>query len=165
MMATDDTAISKNSVIVIGYGNTLRSDDGIGQRVALEVQGWKLPSVRSLPLHQLTPELAETLQGAKAVIFVDADPSSQAEDMVQVCQIEPVDASNLPAGHTSDPRSLLALTQAVYGYSPPAWLITIPAINFEFGETFSPITEQGLTIALEQIRSLLFSISQGSGIS
>ncbi|HAG81536.1 MAG TPA: hydrogenase maturation protease [Cyanobacteria bacterium UBA12227] len=157
-MNVTDATLSKNSVIVIGYGNTLRSDDGVGQRVASEVQGWELPSVRSLPVHQLTPELAETLQGAKGVIFVDAYPISEEKNIVQITPIEPIDANNFSLGHSSDPRVLLGLTQAIYSYSPPAWLITIPALNFEFGENLSPITQQGLAIALNEIRDLLLVI-------
>ncbi len=42
-------------VLVIGYGNTLRSDDGAGKRVAELVAEWQLLNVRSLLVHQLTP--------------------------------------------------------------------------------------------------------------
>ena len=40
-------------ILVIGYGNTLRSDDGVGPHIAQEVaaQGW--PSVCSITVHQL----------------------------------------------------------------------------------------------------------------
>ena len=40
------------SFIVIGYGNDLRSDDGIGPRVANEVEAWGLPNVK---LRRLPP--------------------------------------------------------------------------------------------------------------
>ncbi|HBB36354.1 MAG TPA: hydrogenase maturation protease [Cyanobacteria bacterium UBA8803] len=161
-MNSTDTAISQNPVVVIGYGNSLRSDDGVGQLVATQVQGWELPSLRVLAVHQLTPELAETLESAKYAIFIDACPVSEAETDsaggshgVQVCPLQPMDAENFSMGHVSDPRSLLALTQVVYGHSPPAWLITIPAINFEFGENLSPLAQQGVTLALNEIRHLL----------
>jgi len=32
--------------LIIGYGNTLRGDDGAGPRVAEAVAGWGLPNVR-----------------------------------------------------------------------------------------------------------------------
>ena len=37
--------------LIIGYGNTLRSDDGVGPRLAQTVADWRLPGVRSLALH------------------------------------------------------------------------------------------------------------------
>ncbi|MGF1587982.1 MAG: hydrogenase maturation protease [Pleurocapsa sp.] len=58
--------------LVIGYGNTLRSDDGAGQSAANQIAAWGLPNVRSLAVHQLTPELAEDIANADTVIFVDA---------------------------------------------------------------------------------------------
>lgn len=149
------------SILVIGYGNTLRSDDGVGQWVAAEVQGWNLQNVRSLPVHQLTPELAEMLASASSVIFVDAYPAS-SEALVQVCPLDPVDSSNFSLGHISDPRSLLALTQAVYGCTPQAWLVAIPAVNFELGESLSPTTQQGIAVALDEIRRLLGHVFERS---
>lgn len=58
-------------VIVIGYGNTLRSDDGAGQKVAEILASWHLPQVRSISVHQLTPELAAPIAEAELAIFVD----------------------------------------------------------------------------------------------
>ncbi|MBE9129605.1 MULTISPECIES: hydrogenase maturation protease [unclassified Coleofasciculus] len=149
------------SILVIGYGNTLRSDDGVGQWVAAEVEGWELQNVRSLPVHQLTPELAELLASASSVIFVDAYPASE-DALVEVCPLEPVDSNNFSLGHMSNPRSLLALTQAVYGCTPQAWLVAIPAVNFQLGERFSPKVQQGLAVALDKIRRLLGEVFERS---
>ena len=164
-------------ILIIGYGNTLRSDDGAGQRVAELVAEWKLPNMRSLPVHQLTPELAEPISQAELVIFVDAYPatSEQSLQVHQLCDYPPYPPSNqkrsifwLPPfqggregekkgglGHTGDPRSLLALSQFVYNNVPPAWWILIPAVNFEFGENFSSQTTQGITDALSQIQQII----------
>lgn len=145
-------------IIVIGYGNTLRSDDGAGQVVAEAVAAWGLPNVRSHSVHQLTPELAEPISTANLVIFVDAYPIKKTEYddeiAIQVQAIQPTE-TNEQIGHTANPRSLLALTQMVYGVSPSAWWILIPAINFEFGEQLSLITQNGIEAALEQINQLI----------
>lgn len=48
-------------VLVLGYGNPLRSDDGLGWRVAVELfRANASVDVLVLPCHQLTPDLAET---------------------------------------------------------------------------------------------------------
>lgn len=62
------------SFLIIGYGNELRSDDGVGQRVSDTVATWKLPNVRALSVFQLTPELTENLATVNVAIFVDAYP-------------------------------------------------------------------------------------------
>ncbi|MGB7620863.1 MAG: hydrogenase maturation protease, partial [Terriglobia bacterium] len=60
-----------SKILVIGYGNTLRGDDGAGPRVA-EMIARRFPQVDSLVLHELQPELAEAVSGYEEVIFVDA---------------------------------------------------------------------------------------------
>lgn len=142
--------------LVIGYGNTLRCDDGVGQKVAESVQEWNLENVRSLARHQLTPELAEDIAQANIVIFVDAvaiSPETTVEIQVQSLDGGEIDGNSL--GHSSNPRSLLGLTQVLYGKIPPAYWILIPGVNFGFGEQLSAITEQGLIVALVKIRLLL----------
>ena len=137
--------------LVIGYGNELRSDDGVGPKVAAAVAGMQLPGVHAIACHQLTPELAEPIAAARAVIFVDA-----AHDLgsgAQVRAIEPLTTAQVSA-HTSGPQSLLALARELFGHCPPAWMISIPAVVFDFGEQLSPQAQQGLAVAIEEIRKL-----------
>jgi hydrogenase maturation protease len=141
------------SILVIGYGNELRGDDGVGQKVARTVHKWGLPNVRSLAVHQLTPELAEELVKVDCVIFVDAYPVS-AKPEVQVYPLEP-SRSVATIGHTSDPQMLLAIAQALYNYHPIAWWVGIPAVNFELSKTVSPIAQTGMTEAIEEIERLI----------
>lgn len=141
------------AILVIGYGNDLRSDDAVGQRVAQTIAARNLANVRSLCVHQLTPELAAFLANAELAIFVDACFTNVCED-VQVQAIEPTYSTAI-AGHTSDPRSLLALTQALYEHAPIAWWVRIPGVNFELGDRLSPTAERGIQVALEQINHLI----------
>jgi hydrogenase maturation protease len=137
--------------LVIGYGNTLRSDDGVGAKVAAAVAELALPGVVALVRHQLTPELAEPISGARAVVFVDAAVDASTE--VQVRQLEPAEAAQLMA-HAADPRSLLAFAQQLFGRCPPAWWLTIPVENLGFGEELTPLARRGYETALEKIRTL-----------
>ena len=137
--------------LVIGYGNTLRSDDGVGAKVAAAVAELATPSVAVLVLHQLTPELAETISEARAVIFVDAAVDASTE--VQMRQLAPAEGAQLMA-HAADPRSLLAFARQLFGRCPPAWWLTIPVENLEFGEELSPLARRGFQTALEKIRTL-----------
>lgn len=140
-------------ILVIGYGNDLRSDDAVGQRVAQTIAAWNLSNVRSLCVHQLTPELAAFLANAELAIFIDACLTSVCED-VRVSAIAPTYSTAI-AGHTSDPRSLLALTQVLYDRLPIAWWVRIPGANFELGDCLSPTGERGIRVAIEQINDLI----------
>jgi hydrogenase maturation protease len=139
-------------VLVVGYGNELRRDDGVGPRVARAAAAWGLPGLRALDVPQLTPELAGELAAMDRVIFIDA---ALTGDGLQVRFLCPSSAGKAGAGHTSDPRWLLALAEALHGHSPTAWLITAPAVDLGHGEGLSPEAERGAEEALRQLALLL----------
>ena len=70
------------TVLIIGYGNPLRGDDGVGWRVA-EAVAAALPdgAAEVLTVHQLTPELAELMSRADRVIFIDAAAEGEAGEV------------------------------------------------------------------------------------
>jgi hydrogenase maturation protease len=140
-----------HKLLIIGYGNELRSDDGVGPRLAAAIEKMSLPGVRTIACHQLMPELAETVSQADRVVFVDAAVDEPKE--VRFRKIEPSSSSQLMA-HAADPRTLLAMARDVYGRCPAAWWLTVPAVNLEFGEAFSPLTQSGFEAALLKIQVL-----------
>lgn len=140
--------------LIIGYGSDLRGDDVAGRRVAEAAGEWGLPGVRAISIHQLNPELAEEMAAAERVIFVDARAGAAADDAAEVRQIGPAEPTS-SLGHTADPRSLLALAQAVFGRCPAAWLVTIPGVEFELGENVSATAARGIAQALAEIRKLI----------
>jgi hydrogenase maturation protease len=138
-------------LLVIGYGNDLRSDDGVGPKVAGAVQKLELPGVQVIACHQLMPELTERVAEANRVVFVDAAVDEPRE--VRWRELTPADSSQMMT-HAADPRTLLAMARDVYGKYPQAWWLTIPAVNFEFGEELSPLTQSGFEIAIAKITEL-----------
>ncbi|NEP46212.1 MAG: hydrogenase maturation protease, partial [Okeania sp. SIO2H7] len=144
--------------LIIGYGNTLRGDDGAGQRVVEMVAEWGIEEVRSLPLHQLTPELADPISTAKLAIFVDAYPDTNSQGL-QVQPLEVEEGSGIGSTtHNCEPRSLLQMANFLYGSAPPAWWLLVPAVNFDFGEELSAVTQQGIAEALSKIKELISEI-------
>jgi hydrogenase maturation protease len=138
--------------LIIGYGNTLRSDDGVGQVVSMEIEKWNLPQVRSLYLHQLTPELAEKMANFETVIFIDACLNS---NQVELKPVEKENLLNNNSGHYCSPEYLLYLTQFLYNKNLQAWLITIPIENLNLGENLSLVAQKGITETLEKIENLI----------
>lgn len=143
---------ARADILVIGYGNELRSDDALGPRVAAAVAEEQLAGVRALVCHQLTPELAERVAAARAAIFVDAEMEAVSRTLT-ARRIGP-SAWGQFTGHLGDPRLLLALARDVFHRCPPAWWITVPGVNFEFGEKLSPCAESGLAEAVAAVKRL-----------
>lgn len=138
-------------LLVIGYGNTLRGDDGVGPRVAEAIAALHLPNVRTLVCQQLSPEYAAPIAIAEKVVFVDAAVAAPKE--VQLRRLEPSDTSQLMA-HAADPRTMLALSRDVFGHVPRAWWLTIPAEKMEFSEALTPMAQSGCEEAIHMIQSL-----------
>ena len=135
--------------LVIGYGNTLRSDDGVGPEVAEAVAALDLPGIRAMSCALLAPELADPIAKAEKVVFVDA-----AVDAPREVQLRPINAamSSQIMAHAADPATILALARDVFGRAPQAWLLTIPAENMGIGEELSPLARRGFSRALELVR-------------
>jgi hydrogenase maturation protease len=151
---------ARDKIVVIGYGNSLRTDDGVGPRVATAVALWELPGLVSIAVHQLTPELVELLALAELAIFVDARLASSRET-VEILPLE-FSAERGIYGHDCDPRSLLALARAMHGRTPRSWLVTVPATNFSLGEGLSRTASHGAEQALERIAVLVGAIRRVS---
>ena len=145
--------------VIIGFGNQYYSDSSIGARVADEVATWRLPEVLALTVQQLTPDLSKVLAKAYVAIFVDASRVHQ----LQGVKVIPIKTSSLYSSEmmaqgwmkTSDPYSLIALTQATFGRYPLAYWIKVPAEDFFIGKHISPIAEKGIEAALIMIKSII----------
>jgi len=141
--------------LVIGYGNTLRGDDGVGYRVAEAVERWQLPGVEAWPCHQLTPELAAAIAEVDRVIFVDATPPQNPPSPI-ICQsIQARSGDRWRSGHQSHPTALLALTQQLYHRQPIAYALWLPTQAMAYGEALSPIAQIGLAQGLRYLRTWL----------
>jgi hydrogenase maturation protease len=139
---------SSVGILVIGYGNTLRRDDGVGPKVAEAVAKLALPGVRALACPLLTPELAEEVSQARVVILVDA--AVGAPRGVQMRALAPTDSSQVMA-HAASPATVLALARDVFGHVPEAWWLTIPVADLGLGEELSPLAQRGFEQAVQEL--------------
>jgi hydrogenase maturation protease len=139
-------------IVVIGYGNELRGDDGIGPYVADQVAALGLTNVHALALHQLTPELAEMLAEADLAVFVDARADA-AKGAIHVSEVAPRRPAAI-TGHVSTPHGLVQLAAEVHGKAPRAWLVTVSGRGFGFGVGLSAAALADCEVALEWIESL-----------
>jgi hydrogenase maturation protease len=138
------------STLVIGYGNTLRQDDGAGvalaERLVAHWQGQQIPATL-VTVPQLVPELAAEIAaaGVTRVVFVDAAVGApQAGVQIRLLGHNELSPS---LGHHLDPAVLMAYTRLLYGRTVPAWLVTVPGVAFEYGEGLSAHVQAALATA------------------
>jgi hydrogenase maturation protein HypF len=156
--------------LLIGYGNTLRRDDGAGPAVVAAVVA-RIGPDRSIRLetkvtHQLLPELADPIADADRVIFVDARVTAP-DAGVTIEPIAPAEAGSARFdGHVASPSALLTLARVVFGRAPgEAWLVTLPGVDFELGEGFSPVTAEAIATASDRIVGILSGDGSGPRVA
>jgi hydrogenase maturation protease len=148
-------------ILIIGYGNSLRGDDGAGLVLAERLEeAWqdRQVEVERLALHQLTPELILEIsrEEVTSVVFVDTRAVPPEATDLQVW-ISPLQAGGTSPslGHHLDPAALLALAGLLYDKWLPAWLVTVPGVDFTHREALSPTAQQALVTAPELSTKLL----------
>jgi len=157
MQPNDKTMNRVGDILVIGYGNKLRGDDGVGPRVAEALALMHLPGVRTVACQLLTPELADSIAQADVAIFVDA--SVDAPHEIRLRPLEPNESSQVMA-HAADPRTMLALARDVFGHAPRAWWLTVPAAKLGFSAQLSPEAQLGFVEAVDKLVVLCQSLQK-----
>lgn len=136
--------------LVIGYGNSLRRDDGAGPEVARRIQDLGLPGMDVIAAHQLLPEHAEPLSRYSRAIFVDASIAEDIHEVILQPVVPKTDAGITP--HTSDPGTLLALAALLFGGSAHGWLLRLPVEDLGIGDGLSDPAEAAVRQAVSRIR-------------
>jgi hydrogenase maturation protease len=153
-------------ILIIGYGNRLRRDDGVGPTLAKTIQeNEQLDDIRVIETHQLVPELAEEMAASDvtAVIFMDASVASgklDASDIMAGLEVRRLDsvAATPSFSHQCDPSTLLLYCALLYAKKPPAWLVSIPGVDFTYGQGFSEVALHSLAIAQDKVLDLLYRL-------
>ena len=140
--------------LLLACGNSLRQDDGVGLRIAEAAeQLFPASRLRIIAAPQFTPEMAAELAATDLALFVDAS----AADEPGAIRIRPVGPCAAPAEtHGLDPPALLALAEELSGHAPArAFVLTIGAGRFDYGEDLSGAVRQAIPRAVRLVGNLL----------
>jgi hydrogenase maturation protease len=124
-------------LLIIGYGNPLRGDDGVGWQIADQLARLAGDSAKVLIVHQLTPELTEPISAADLVVFIDA--CYEGQPGTWTCEtIRPDPNPSHKFTHYFTPANLLSYTSTVFGVNPKALLISVAGRSFDYSQDLSP---------------------------
>lgn len=157
--------------LIAGFGNQFRRDDGLGPAV---VNGLRKHldrpaidplddgfddlghAIDTIVLHQLVPELAETVADYDLLIFVDAHvgsiPELMHEERLDIAYHTPF------VSHQFHPSTVLALAQQIYGRAPQTVLLSLRGYDFDFGEGLSAEAHTLIEPAVKRICELIEAI-------
>lgn len=151
-------------VLIIAYGNPLRSDDGVAWKAAEALQG-RLPAanIEILVLQQLGPELAESISRCVGVIFVDAASGGKNPAEIRIKAMSAgLEKAEVPRFcHALPPVALLGLADRLYGARPRAYSATIEGKSFEHGEALTAVVAAALPAFVSRIEELVGTLLAG----
>lgn len=139
------------TILLIGYGNPLCGDDGVGWRIVEEVDALRLP-IETAAIHQLTPEWAEPISRAELVIFADAAAVGEPGE-VALFPLQP--SASRQGSHETTAEGLLASAAELFGRCPPAYIVTVAGESFELSESLTEPVEQAVAVAVGRVRELI----------
>jgi hydrogenase maturation protease len=150
-MASSATADKR--VLLLGFGNPGRRDDGLGPAAIEAAHGWNVPGISLDADYQLTVEDSWAVAQNDVVVFVDA-----AVDGPEPFSFLPVENRAQPgfSSHSVRPETVLILAEQLFGARVEAYMLGIRGYEFdEFGAGLSERARENLHSALRFIQPML----------
>ena len=140
---------SDAKVLVFGFGNPGRLDDGLGPALIVALERHELPGVTLDSDYQLTVEDAAAAAQHDFALFVDA--ACTGPEPFALTKLEPGDTLSF-SSHSVSPDGVLALARDLFAARTEAYVLGIRGYEFnEFGERLSVRARDNLAAALEFI--------------
>jgi len=142
-------------ILIVGYGNLSREDDGIGRQAADELARVldKL-HVKVIGCNQLTPELAESVAESDCVLFLGAVAKGYP-GVMSIHRVRPSARSGKSLGSGIAPSTLLGLAVSTGGRTPEAFALTVSGDRFDSGEGLSPAVAEVLPLVVERVKLMV----------
>jgi len=178
---------ARSKALLVAYGNLSRRDDGVAghivsrlrRRLGLNERELEndvrvsaagevitedgpagYPRMQMILLHQLAPELGETLASFDVVVFLDAHvqgATTPEGDLWEDVHLQRIDAGlqTSMVTHHLKPSAVLALCRTLYGSEPEAYVLSVLGYDFDFGDTLSDVTSRLADQAVERLDAVL----------
>lgn len=148
-------------ILLSGYGNPGRQDDGLGNAFIDHIEGWiaeqHIEGIELDSNYQLNIEDAHAISDKEICIFIDAS----VEDIKDFCLSRVTESSTITyTTHAASPGYIVDLCQKIYKKSPITYLLHIKGYEWAFKEGLTNKALKNLELALTYIKSLLLDQNQ-----
>jgi hydrogenase maturation protease len=145
-------------LLIYGYGNPGRQDDGIGASFVEMADAWieqeKLTDIYTDCNYQLNIEDSAVVADYETVIFVDASVVDEVEDY-KLETIQPNDATIEFTMHAVSTSYVIDLCRKLYGKTPQAYVLHVKAYEFDFIEELTPKAAENMEAAFQFIKKFI----------
>lgn len=139
-------------VLVYGYGNPGRQDDGLGPAMIEKLERLGFDFVETDASYQLSIEDAAAMTAHEFVILIDT--TVQETDCFSIRKVSPSSTITFTS-HLVSPESVVALCEDAFGIVPNVWIIGIRGYSFEFMEDLTQKAQKNFDSAFQFITQLL----------
>lgn len=146
-------------ILIYGYGNPGRRDDGLGIVFADEMGKWAkefMPgSMETETNYQLNIEDAELISHYQTVVFADA--SLESVDSFALTPIDPSPETVEFTMHAVAPGYVIHLCHDLFQKQPKAYLMHIKGYEWDMAEGLTNQAKENLNNALEHLKKALLN--------
>lgn len=148
----------KLKILVYGYGNPGRQDDGLGVAMTDKIEKWahkeSLASIEVESNYQLNIEDASNISGHDIVYFVDA--SKENIDSFYIEEVTPSEKADFTT-HSASPGFILDLCHKIYKKYPQTYLLHIKGYEWEFMEEMTEKAKNNLEKAFQFLKKKIIN--------
>ncbi len=140
-------------ILLIGYGNPARADDGLGPALAEIIESKNIPGVTVEADYQLAVENSSQIAENSIVIFADA--STNAAEPFDFQPVRGRFNENFST-HTIEPAHIMALAEHLFGSKTKGYILGIRGYEFDsFSENLTEKAKANLQKAADFLEKLL----------
>ncbi len=134
--------------MIVGVGNTLRGDDGIGAYICNTIDKLGITGVSILVTQQLQTEQAEEFLSYDHVVIADATIGNEP---VKFHPLGKEDPGPVSTSHHVNANLLASLVEQLYQQPLPIMVCAVRGENFEMSEQLSSTAKQNADKAISII--------------
>jgi len=157
----EDAAVAHAVTVVIGIGNELRRDDGVGPAVAAELDAAGLPGVRVRTCAAEPAALLDAWAGAGRAVLVDAAAGNEP-GRVRVGTLSDFVGHSAVSSHDMDLRQAYELGRALGRAPDSVVVVTVDAADTGHGQGLTAAVAAALPEAVRTVLAVLAEQSQES---
>lgn len=140
-------------ILIFGYGNPGRQDDGLGVAIAERIEGWaRQVSKTNIEVdsnYQLNIEDASNISEYDIIYFIDA--SKEDIDSFIIEEVSP-SAKEEFTTHSASPGYILDLCHKIYRKYPQVYLLHVKGYEWEFMEEMTEKAKNNLEKASQFLK-------------
>jgi hydrogenase maturation protease len=147
--------MGEGRILLFGFGNPGRGDDGVGPLLAAAVQSLNLPHVDVESDYQLSVDDAISVCDHVAVIFADADVNGPPP--FRFARVEPERCLGI-SGHSATPGEVMGVARDIFAEQPPAYVLGVR--GYDFGQFCESLSSQARANVREALAFLTWALEE-----